>query len=188
MRGTSRIIRPGVPAALAVAALLALPREAAARDSKTIRSQIVSAARRQLGRPFRGDCSGFVLALLHGAGVDLALRPGRSRSESLFRASRRVRAPRPGDLAFFHDTYDRNRDGHPNDPYTHVALVEAVRGEAVVLLHRGHRGVERVRMDLARPSDPAGNDPVRRPRAGDPPATRVLAGELFAGFGTVLAR
>ncbi len=42
-------------------------------------------------------------------------------------------------------------------------------------------------MDLARPSDPAVNDPVRLLRSGEPAATRVLAGELFAGFGAVLA-
>jgi len=176
------------PAALALAALLAVPRAGSAHDPDTTRAEIVAAARRQLGRAFRGDCSGVVLALLHGAGVEVALGPGRSRSESLFRASRPVKAPRPGDLAFFSGTYDRNRDGRSDDPFTHVALVEAVDGRAVLLLHRGHRGIERVRMDLSRPSDRAANDPVRHPRTTDPPATRVLAGELFAGYGAVLGR
>ncbi len=173
--------------ALALAALLAVPGGALASDPETMRAELVSAARRHLGRSFRGDCSGFVLALMRGAGLEVALGPGRSRSESLFRASRPVRAPQPGDLAFFNDTYDRNRDGRANDPYTHVALVEAVNGTAVLLLHRSRRGIERVRMDLSRPGDPASNDPVRELRPSDPPATRVLAGELFAGFGTVLA-
>jgi len=176
------------PAALALAALLAAPSAGSARDPEATRAKIVSAARRQVGRAFRGDCSGFVLALLRGAGVEVALGPGRSRSESLFRASRPVRMPRPGDLAFFNDTYDRNRDGRADDPCTHVALVGAVDGRAVLLLHRGRRGIERVRMDLSRPSDRAANDPVRHARAGDPPVTRVLAGDLFAGYGAVLGR
>ncbi len=58
----------------------------------------------------------------------------------------------------------------------------------MLLLHRGRRGIERVRMDLSRPSDRAANDPVRHARAGDPPVTRVLAGDLFAGYGAVLGR
>jgi hypothetical protein len=150
------------------------------------RASIVAAARRQLGIRFREDCSGFVLSLLRTAGVEVALAPARSRSESLYLASRRVRAPRPGDLAFFHDTYDRNRDGRANDPYTHVAVVESVAGDAVLLVHRGGRGIERVKMDLTRSSERASNDPVRHRRRGDPRSLRVLAGELFAGYGTVV--
>jgi hypothetical protein len=178
--------RRRLAAALALAlAALAGPTPAVALGPEAARARIVSAARRQLGQRFRGDCSGFVLALLRQAGVEVALAPARSRSESLFLASRRVEAPRPGDLAFFHDTYDRNRDGRANDPYTHVALVEAVEGGAVLLVHRSSRGIERVRMDLARPSDRALNDPVRHVR-GDGRAARRLAGELFAGYGAVL--
>jgi hypothetical protein len=129
-----------------------------------------------------------VLAALRSAGVSPRLAPARSLTESLFRASAPAELPRPGDLAFFHDTYDRNRDGRRNDRFTHVALVEAVEGAAVLLLHRGSRGIERVRMDLGRPSDRRANDPVRPARRGDPPRSRRLAGELFAGYGAVIPR
>lgn len=170
--------------ALLVGASALAPAAAAGEDGP--RPRALSAARRQLGRPYAGDCSAFVLDVWRAAGLRLpALRLARSRSESLRRASREVDAPRPGDLAFFHHTYDRNRDGLPNDWYTHVALVEAVDGSGVLLLHRGSRGVERLRMDLSRPSDPAANDPVRARRKGEPPALRVLTGELFAGFGAL---
>jgi hypothetical protein len=168
--------------------LLTGPAPAGAAGTEATRARVVSAARGQLGRPFRGDCSGFVLSVLRGAGVEVFLRPARSRSESLFVASRRVRVPRPGDLAFFHHTYDRDRDGRADDPYTHVALVEAVEGRTVLLLHRSSRGIERVRMDVSRPSDRRANDPVRHPRRDDPPGTRRLAGELFAGYGAVIRR
>ena len=150
-----------------------------------VRERMVTAARRLVGRPFRGDCSAFVLSILHGAGIRPVLPPARSRSESLWWTSRAVETPRPGDLAFFHDTYDRNHDGLANDPYTHVALVEAVEGAVVTLLHRGLGRIERIRMDLAHPRDPAANDAVRIARVGDPPGTRVLSGELFAGFGAL---
>ena len=176
--------RAAALAALAALVVLAVSPTTAA-SAPDVRDAIVTAARRQLGRPFRGYCSGFVLSLLAAAGLRVALPAARSRSESLYLASRRVEAPRPGDLAFFHDTYDRDRDGRANDPYTHVAVVEAVLGRVVLLLHRSGRGIERVRMDLSRPADPDANDPVRLPRASDPPGTRCLAGELFAGFGAL---
>jgi len=180
-------------AAIALAAL-ATPRAASAaaapgaveRRERALREKVVRAAGSHLGRPFPGDCSGYVLAALRAAGVHPRLPPARSRSESLHRASRRVARPRPGDLAFFHDTYDRDRDGRRNDRFTHVALVEAVDGTTVTLLHRGRGRVERVHMDLARPSDPAANDPIRVRRRSDAPGVRTLAGELFAAFGELL--
>lgn len=169
-------------ALLAGAAALAAP---AADEGDGPRPRALAFARRHLGRPWPGDCSGFVLAAFGEAGLRPRLAPARSRSESLQRASAPVESPRPGDLAFFHHTYDRNRDGLANDPYTHVALVETVDGAAVTLVHRGLRGIERVRMDLTRPSDPAANNPVRARRRGEPRALRVLSGELFAGFGAL---
>lgn len=177
------LARPAAPAPAANA----LPAAAAAPppEEPDLGERIVAAAQHLLGRPFRGDCSGFVLSLLREAGVRPALPPARSRSESLFRGGEPVAAPRPGHLAFFHDTYDRNRDGRRNDRFTHVALVEKVEGELVTLLHRGLHGIERLRMDLARPRDPSANDRVRIPRKADPPGTPLLAGELFAGFGAV---
>lgn len=176
------IRRAALSAVLAAALALAPPARAVEPGS---RARAVAEALRHLGSPFRGDCSGFVIAAWRAAGVSLRLRPARSRSESLQRASRRVEAPRPGDLAFFHHTYDRNGDGLANDPFTHVALVEAVDGAKVTLLHRGSRGIERVRMDLARPSDRGANDPVRARRRGEDSRLRVLAGELFAGYGAL---
>jgi peptidoglycan DL-endopeptidase CwlO len=150
-----------------------------------VRARILAAARRRLGTRPALDCSGFVLDAYRKAGVAVRLGRGRSRSESLHGASRPVDRPRPGDLAFFHDTYDRNRDGRGGDLFTHVALVEAVDGDVVTLLHRG-RKVERLRMDLARPSDPETNDILRVKRRRDAPGTRYLAGELFTAFGELL--
>jgi hypothetical protein len=172
----------GVEVPLAAPATAAPP---PAPEEPGLRASIVAAARALLGRPFRGDCSGFVLSLLRRTGLQTALPPARSRSESLWLGGEKVDAPRPGDLAFFHDTYDRNHDGRLNDRWTHVALVEKVEGELVTLLHRGLHGIERFRMDLARPSDPSTNDRLRIPKRGEPPGTRHLAGELFTGYGAV---
>jgi peptidoglycan DL-endopeptidase CwlO len=151
------------------------------------RARLVGAARRRVGEPFRGDCSGFVLAALRDARVRVPPLPAaRSRSASLWLACRPVEKPRPGDLAFFHDTYDRDRDGRLDDRFTHVAVVERVEGRRVVLVHRNGSRVERLRMSLDRPGDADQNDVLRVKRRGDAPGTRYLAGELFAAFGALL--
>jgi hypothetical protein len=127
-----------------------------------------------------------VIRAFRDAGVSITRPSARTGSAALYRAGRPVRAPRPGDLAFFHDTYDRNRDRKRNDRFTHVAIVEEVEGSSLVLLHRGAKGVRRLRMDLASRSDPAANDPLRFRRRGDARGTRYLSGELFAAFGELL--
>lgn len=155
-------------------------------ELEAVRARVVDAARALVGRRFRGDCSAFVLRAFQEAGVRVRLGPGVSRSESLHRASRPLETPRPGALAFFHDSYDRDRDRRLDDRFTHVALVERVEGSSVLLLHRTRKGVERTRMDLSRPGDPDANDLLRVRRRGDPRGTRYLTGELFAAFGELL--
>jgi hypothetical protein len=156
-------------------------------EATEVRSRIVEVARRFVDQPFAGDCSGYVRRVLRDAEVEVGPLPSaESMSASLHLASRAVRRPHPGDLVFFHDTYDRNRDGKLNDEWTHVALVEAVDGDQVWFLHRGGRGILRLRMNLAHPHDEALNDPVRARRGDDPPGTRYLSGELFSAYGAVV--
>jgi hypothetical protein len=162
------------------------PRSAPTASEERLRARIVRMARALLGRRLKTDCSGFVLRIMREARVAVTLPTAPSRSESLYRASRAVDAPRPGDLAFFDNTYDRNHDRRANDRFTHVGLVEKVDGTTVTLIHRAVHGVERLRMDLAHPDDPDANDRLRFQRRGDAPGTRYLAGELFAAFGELL--
>jgi hypothetical protein len=97
----------------------------------------------------------------------------------------------PGDLVFFRETYDQNRDGRRNDGLTHVGLVEDVDAAGTVtVIHRVSRGVVRYRMNLARPEvqkDPRTgavlNDRLRAPGRGRP---QVLTGQLFAAYATLL--
>ena len=151
------------------------------------RARLVSAARHHLGRPFRGDCSGFVLSIYAEAGVVLpALKLGRTMSESLFRSLSQVVDPMPGDLAFFHSTRRRDRRAADPERLTHVAVVELVEGPRVVLIHRESKGIRRLAMNLERPHDPSENGIVRRRWARS--ASPGLAGELFAGYATALRR
>jgi len=154
------------------------------------------------GRRFHPDCSGYVEAVYEAQGIPIRdafdIRPEDEwrASAALQRATRELgvlygaeREPLAGDLVFFENTYDRNRNGRADDGVTHVGLVEEVRPDgAVVFLHRGGGGVTRAILDLRAPSIGRGadgrqrNSPLRtRSRGGGP----SLAGELFAGFGRI---
>jgi len=99
----------------------------------------------------------------------------------------------PGDLVFFHNTWDFNRDGRYNDPLTHVGLVERVESDGtVVFVSRVSGGIERYRMNLKRPNTHRTsdgrvlNDFLRKKGVGDPDVAGSLTGQLFAAFGTLI--
>ncbi len=150
---------------------------------------------RKLSGGVPNDCSGFVRLAYLAAGIDLVnhgFLAGENAVSAIFRRALDVgtvhhQAPRPGDLVFFRETYDRNRDGRRNDGMTHIGVVEAVDADGTVtFIHRGGKGVARGRLNLSAPArhqlgqgGPVINDYIR-------PATKstrsYLAGELFAAF------
>ncbi|MBZ4329280.1 CHAP domain-containing protein [Corallococcus interemptor] len=151
------------------------------------------------GKRYPADCTALIEATYAQAGVKFrgALKPGDNGVTAMYRyaqANGRVYTsgrPAPGDLVFFRETYDQNRDGRRNDGLTHVGLVDGVDADGTVtVIHRVKRGVVRYRMNLARPHmarDPKTgeilNDMLRSPAPGQP---HVLTGQLFAAFGSVL--
>ncbi|MFN0062675.1 MAG: CHAP domain-containing protein [Myxococcaceae bacterium] len=162
------------------------------------RERIVAIAVEAVGRrrvPFRGvadDCVGFVEGVFKAAGVPLGRdgRRGDNATTAVFRFVRqngsifRDATPRPGDVAFFVDTYDRNRDGRKNDGLTHIAIVESVaRDGTVEVIHRVRRGVRRARMNAQHPSDKLLNEPLRIAHARSEGA---LTGQLFAFYAEIL--
>jgi hypothetical protein len=97
----------------------------------------------------------------------------------------------PGDLVFFRETYDRNRDGKRNDGLTHVGIVEQVGADGtVVFIHRGMKGVSRSRFNLRRPGQHLSAS-GRVLNAWLRPASRSLrayfAGELYEGHASAEA-
>lgn len=100
--------------------------------------------------------------------------------------------PVVGDLVFFHNTYDANRDGRNNDWYTHVGLVEQVSSDGSIVVLSYRRGaVVRDMMNLKHPhaveeNGRMVNASLREKRRDDAEYTQYLAGELFAGFGSLL--
>jgi hypothetical protein len=98
---------------------------------------------------------------------------------------------RPGDLVFFHNTWDYNGDGLLNDPLTHVGVVERQESDGtVVFISRVAGAIERYRMNLALPhvyrtaEGRVLNDYIRRKDVDDPADTAYLTGQLFAAFGS----
>ena len=154
------------------------------------------------GRRFSFDCSGLARGIYFSQGIDLfegLEAEGRANGVRLIhryilKHGRLHYGPtlQPGDLVFFHNTWDSNNDGHLNDHWTHVGVVERVGGDGTaVFISRVSRGVERYRINLKypglhrKPKGPVLNDFMRRKRGGDLPQTRYLTGELFAAFGTL---
>ena len=171
------------------------------------REQVLATARGLVGNPsvkvsgrtWPADCTGFVEAVYSRAGVSFRGEAvsGDNGVTAFYRYARahgRVftrGTPQPGDLVFFRETYDRNRDGRRNDGLTHVGLVDEVLADGTVtVIHRVQRGVVRYRMNLARKDVRRDartglvlNDMLRAPGGGQVP---VLTGQLFAAYGSVL--
>jgi hypothetical protein len=144
------------------------------------------------GTCYRDDCSGLVEAAYAGAGLvvkgsvhDLYERAG---SLGVLHKSHR---PEAGDVAFFDDTWDYNRNGRFDDPLSHVAVVVSVDDKGTItLVHRGGGGVAKLLMNLEKPDlrdDDRGvrlNDYVRVKKRHDPAGARYLSGQLWVAFGS----
>jgi hypothetical protein len=155
---------------------------------------------------FNADCTGFVEAVYEAEGIPLRAllqraAPGeRSGVLAAYRAAEAYgivfggggRWPEPGDLVFWHDTYDRNRNGRADDGFTHVGIVESVAGGTVVFVHRGAKAVARGTMNPERPGERSADGVLVNSQIRVNPRKRpipVLAGSLFAGYGRLdLAR
>lgn len=154
------------------------------------------------GRHYNPDCSGFVRGVYASQRVDLfdelgELNEGNGVGRIYTHVVEHGRihygpTVHPGDLVFFHNTWDFNRDGLPNDPLTHVGVVEKVEPDGTVLFVSSlSSGIKRYRMNLQYPDmhkAPDGrvlNHFLRRKHSGDVRGTYYLAGQLFAAFGTL---
>jgi hypothetical protein len=176
------------------------------------RSAIVQSAVRLLGsktitiqgRRINYDCAGVTRAIFLEHGIDLyqsthteadangvRLIHNHIRQHGILHHDTDVR---PGDLVFFDNTWDFNRDGLFNDPLTHVGIVERIEPDrTVTFISRVAGAVARYRMNLSQPhihktaEGRVLNDYIRRKRATDPDHTARLTGELFSLYGNLLS-
>jgi hypothetical protein len=155
------------------------------------------------GERFPADCTGFVEAVYQAEGIPLRALMRRSAPEErtgVDAAWRTVSAygtllgrgewPAPGDLVFWHDTYDRNGNGRADDGLTHIGIIQWVLDDGtVVFIHRGAKAVARGAMNPRRPGEgtvdgQVVNSPIRK-RDARLEGVPVLAGDLFAGYGRI---
>lgn len=144
------------------------------------------------GDVYRHDCIGMVEAAYATVGVDLtsdiSLLYEQAKVLGVFH---RDLYPLPGDVVFFDNSYDKNRNGVRDDPNTHVAVVEKVDDDGTItMVHLGGRGkpVTRKLMNVRYPDQtrsPDGkvwNSHLRstRDRDGGP----TLTSQLWTGFGS----
>ena len=138
------------------------------------------------------DCSGLVRYLYGTEGLDL-MEPMRGTTSNASAAiwgaakatdSVAVGTLEPGDLLFFRQTYDRDKNGRLDDGLTHVAIVESVASDGTItFIHRSGQGVNRSKMNLSLPHARTAyggviNDFLRPKGRNWGPA---FASELFAG-------
>ena len=163
--------------------------------------RLVSQRRPQVnGRSFRADCSGFIQALAYGVGLDLhsgasdkALRGSGVELISHYIENNGLsdlETPLPGDLVFFSNTYDKNRDGRLNDELTHIGVIESLHEDGTLsFIHHIRGRVQRGKINLLKPmvhteGNLVLNSYLRRRTTRDQKSISYTAGSLFSGFGS----
>ena len=101
------------------------------------------------GKTFPMDCTGVVRAAYWHAGIDIAQDFGKYSGNGVSRIHQTLKSkfmlystknPKPGDIVFWDNTYDKNEDGKWNDKLTHVGIViGAARGGQLEYVHHNYR-------------------------------------------------
>jgi hypothetical protein len=151
------------------------------------------------------DCSSFVQTVLSAEGIIAGKlykyrRPGEGNVAALYRLAKsgdmihHRKVPAIGDLVFFNNTHDRNKDGKANDLLTHIGIVERVDYDGTVtFIHRVRRGILRYKMNLFSPeirreksSNKVLNHYLKFTNQGNKRSVKRLTGELFFAFATIV--
>ncbi len=155
------------------------------------------------GNTFPFDCTGTVLAAYYLAGHDLRKDFARYPGNGVLRLYRMAEdkallsnspTPLPGDVLFWDNTYDRNRDGKWNDELTHAGIVVRIGEDGTVyyLHHHVTRGIVVEAMNLDLPDtheitrngkNTLLNSPIRIREAGKPRPEHWLSGQLYNAYG-----
>lgn len=155
------------------------------------------------GKKYRFDCSGLVLATMaannitifekqkvrsKGANGVRIIYDTLKKYKRIYRYDDRVKI---GDLIFFNNTYDKNRNRRLDDFFTHIAIVVGVdKNRTIKYVHRSSNGIEYGYMNLRfkhryKFKGRVVNSFLREQRKFDTRNTKYYSGELFFAFGTV---
>ncbi len=109
---------------------------------------------------FNGDCSGFIAYLFHLTGLNFrdlygegsngvtAIWNGLSDMGYILEHGEL----QAGDIIFFDNTYDRNRNGLRDDDLSHIAVIESVdEYGTATYVHYGSKGVVRAKINISNP-------------------------------------
>lgn len=147
---------------------------------------------------FNYDCSGLVAAAYYPFGIDLIdsvkSLPDRNITIRLYKKfykkiiKNKSHIPNIGDLIFFQNTYDRNKNNQWDDGITHIGIVTKVDSDKTIhFVHLIRKGIMEHRMNLNLPKkyihkNKKVNDFLRRRPKSDNRRWRYLASNFFAGF------
>ncbi|MBO7430486.1 MAG: C40 family peptidase [Spirochaetia bacterium] len=152
------------------------------------------------GKKYRMDCSGVVSAIYMKAGVDLTIDFKKYKGGGVQRIHETLRSkglvyrpsvPVPGDILFWDNTYDANKNGRADDVLSHIGMVvssDKRSGEVVYVHHHDKKGIVFEKMNLLHANDPAYNAAMRDSKAKKLPGNKYLASQLYkdAGKGYLL--
>lgn len=188
-----------VPKEQAVAAKpLRLPKGARDKTVKAVRTLVGLERVDVEGKPWPNDCSGVVRNVFDRVGVDLltVAKPEDNAVTAIYRFAQKYGRiytsgrPVSGDLVFYRDTYDLNRDGRENDGLTHIGVVDKVDDDGTVhVIHRVHDGVRNYKMNLSylnQSKSPEGRTVNDWLRLAGRIGKAQLTSELFMAYATVL--
>ncbi len=112
------------------------------------------------GHRYNEDCSGFVAFLFHLAGLNLRelFGIGSGGTEVIWDGLKKNnfiinhQNLQAGDIVFFDNTYDRNKNGKWDDELSHIGVVESIDDKGTMTyIHYASRGVVRAKMNLQHP-------------------------------------
>ncbi len=154
------------------------------------------------GTVFHYDCSGFIQAVysyLDISFTDPVARQTQFQSLNIYKYCKKNGTvfigtlPKPGDIIFFDNTYDRNKNNRLDDRITHVGLVERVQtNHTITFIHvTTRKGIIRGYINTVKPTVHIADNSIinsflRARRSGDTAKTRYLAGELVHAYGSII--
>ena len=136
----------------------------------------------------------YILDVYKVNGVDLAAKTSARSTAELYQYAFKQKSvyhtsrPAIGDLAFFHNTADRNRDGRWNDWHSLIGIVESIDDQDTITILVFTSQLERIKLNLKYPElhkSKKGDilNSQLRPNEGSQVGTSA---KLFAGFANLL--
>ena len=113
-------------------------------------------------KKFRNDCSGFVRSVYDNFDIELYNTTKVKRGKNWLNGTEVIYnfvkdngkvfkkgLPVIGDIIFFDNTTDRNKDGKVNDKFTHIAIVVKVNKNGTIhYIHKSNRGINIQKLNL----------------------------------------